>query len=322
MMTKMIKKKDEGGEIMAKKKIDKKKIEKTTEQFTEDLTFSFSETQIDEEKRTVRVCALAPCLSRNNRFYSASIVESASGTLINKKSFADHDTRDTKNLIGRIVSEELVDGKLYADIKISKAKDISRETFEKILDGTITDVSIAADGETRRAKMGETYVNEVTKLDIKSVDFVTEGGVSDAKVMKVWETVKDIPTTEGVTEPMIETVEQLKEQYPDMIAELEKAKNHLRERSEKKAETSAEYDKAMAISIMKLRNGVELDLEGEKIKDPPATIIEKIAKGICFKEKLEMEKADAEYKSLITYISTVESQLNGWQSINRYLQEK
>ena len=106
------------------------------------------------------------------------------------------------------------------------------------------------------------------------------------------------------------------------IAELEKAKNHLRERSEKKAETSAEYDKAMAISIMKLRNGVELDLEGEKIKDPPATIIEKIAKGICFKEKLEMEKADAEYKSLITYISTVESQLNGWQSINRYLQEK
>ena len=65
-----------------------------------------------------------------------------------------------------------------------------------------------------------------------------------------------------------------------------------------------------------------MDIEGEVIKDPPATALEKIAKGICYKEKLEMDKADAEYKSLITYIDIVESQLNGWQSINRYLSEK
>lgn len=106
------------------------------------------------------------------------------------------------------------------------------------------------------------------------------------------------------------------------IAELELAKKHLSKRSEVKAETSANYDKAVALTIIKLRNGQTLELDGEKIVDPPATALDKIAKGICFKEKLEMDKAEAEYKSLITYIEVVQSQLNGWQSINKFLSEK
>jgi len=97
--------------------------------FKESLVFSFKEGSINEEKQTVRVCALATCVSKNGRFYSPKIVESASGTLIGKKSFADHDTRDTKNLIGRIMSEEYQDGKLYADIKISRASGIAKQTW-------------------------------------------------------------------------------------------------------------------------------------------------------------------------------------------------
>ena len=106
------------------------------------------------------------------------------------------------------------------------------------------------------------------------------------------------------------------------ISELQKALPEIKKRGEEKAETSAEYDKAVALVIIKIRNGAEMMFEDQKIVDPPATILEKIARGICYKEKLAMEKADAYYKSLITYISTVESQLNGWQSINRYLSEK
>ena len=117
-------------------------------------------------------------------------------------------------------------------------------------------------------------------------------------------------------------VVQVAEEIQKKINELESAKKFLKQRSDSKAETSAAYDKAVALTIIKLRNGQELTLEGERIIEPPATILEKIARGICYKEKLEMEKAEAEYKSLITYISTVESQLNGWQSINRHLQEK
>ena len=54
----------------------------------------------------------------------------------------------------------------------------------------------------------------------------------------------------------------------------------------------------------------------------PATIIEKTAKGICWQARLDMEKADALYKSLISNIDSVQAELNGFQSINRHLSEK
>jgi len=212
-----------GGETMKDKKQHKKKTQKkdTTESFTESLTFSIQEGTLDEEKRTVRVCALAPCISKNNRYYSPEVVESVSGTLTGKKSFADHDQRDTKNLVGRITSEEFKEGKLYADIRISKASGIAKSTFQKISEGIITDVSIAADGKTKRMKLGDKKVDAVSNLDVKSVDFVTEGGVRGAKVLHVWENIKDIPTISEVKEEMIENVEQLREQYPDLVVEVE-----------------------------------------------------------------------------------------------------
>lgn len=203
------------------RKFPELKARKQAENFTEDLTFSFKEGNIDEEKRTVRVCALATCVSKNGRFYSPTVVESASGTLTGKKSFADHDERTTKNLIGTIVGEDYDKGKLYADIRISRAKGIANQTWDKIKDGTITDVSIAADGKTRRAKLGEQIVDEVTELSIKSVDFVTEGGIADAKVMKYFEDINTIPKISEVKEEMLENIEQLKEKYPELVKELE-----------------------------------------------------------------------------------------------------
>ena len=112
---------------------------------------------------------------------------------------------------------------------------------------------------------------------------------------------------------------QVKDKIEGLISQLDRAKKELKSRSEKKAETIAEYDKALAVTIIKIKNGAKMNLEDYEVKDCPATIIEKTAKGICWKERLDMEKADAEYKSLITYIGVTESQLNGYQSINRHL---
>ena len=199
-----------------------KKKEKKVEtiKFAESLSFSIQEGTIDEEKHTVKVCALAPCVSKNNRYYSPKVVEGASGTLVGKKCFADHDVRDTKNLIGKIVSESYKNGRLYADIKLSKAKGIARETWDKISDGTITDVSIAANGTEKRVRLGDKIVSEVSNLDIRSVDFVPEGGVAEAKVQQVFENIKDIPEISEVKEEMtIENLDQLIEQYPDLVAE-------------------------------------------------------------------------------------------------------
>lgn len=106
------------------------------------------------------------------------------------------------------------------------------------------------------------------------------------------------------------------------IKELDKFKAVIKERTDRKAEANANYDRRLAITMISLRNGLIKEFEGLPTTDIPATLIEKVAKGICFNERLELEKAEAEYKSLITNIDTTCAQLNGWQSINRYLQEK
>ena len=100
---------------------------------------------------------------------------------------------------------------------------------------------------------------------------------------------------------------------------LENMRREIRGRSERKAKAISNYDKRLALIMIKLRNGVDITFEGQQVKDTPTTIIEKIARGMCWKERLEMEEADAEYKSLITNIETVKAEMNGLQSINKHL---
>ncbi len=116
----------------------------------------------------------------------------------------------------------------------------------------------------------------------------------------------------------METI-QIAKQIQQKINVIVKMRSELRKRSEKKSIAISNYEKNIAITMIKLRNGVEFELDGEKIADPPVTLIEKIARGICYKEKLELEESESLYKSLIVNINAVESELNGLQSINKYL---
>lgn len=103
--------------------------------------------------------------------------------------------------------------------------------------------------------------------------------------------------------------------------ELERLKADLSPLAAKKAETSAFYEKTLAMTIVGLRNGKEYELEGVKIGEQPTTLAEKVAKGLCWKEKISMDYADSSYKNVLKTIELTESQLNGYQSINRYLSE-
>lgn len=105
------------------------------------------------------------------------------------------------------------------------------------------------------------------------------------------------------------------------ILELDVFLEKLKNVGEIKSKTIVEYDKTITITLLKLRNGLITELDGIKIINPQTTILEKLAKGICFKESLEKEKADVAYKSLLTTIEAIEAQLNGYQSINRHLKE-
>src|SRR4030042_3806676 len=110
---------------------------------------------------------------------------------------------------------------------------------------------------------------------------------------------------------------QISEQIVKKIKEIDLIRAEIKQRGEDKANTASNYDKAIAITLMKLKSGKPIDFEGDTIYDVPVTIMEKMAKGLCWQEKLEMDKAEANYKSVISNLEAVKSQLNALQSLNR-----
>lgn len=112
------------------------------------------------------------------------------------------------------------------------------------------------------------------------------------------------------------------QQIENKIKLLEKGRGILQQLAEQKAAMAAEYDKQVAFTIIRLKNGEEMELSGQKIINPPASYTEKIARGICWQAKLGMDKAEAEYKIGIEKIRCVEAELNGYQSVFRHLDEK
>lgn len=101
--------------------------------------------------------------------------------------------------------------------------------------------------------------------------------------------------------------------------DIDKIRADIRQRGENKAKTIATYEKTMSLTIIKLKNGETFELDGNAISNPQTTILEKIAKGICWETKLEMETADALYRSATTNLQAVIAQLNSLQSLFRHL---
>ena len=105
------------------------------------------------------------------------------------------------------------------------------------------------------------------------------------------------------------------------IQEINTIRAEIIKRGEAKANAIGNYDRAMALVIIQLKNGVEFDLHGVKIKEPAATYLKEIAKGLCEVEKIEMEKHEMLYKSVLTNLEATLAQLNAFQSLFRYQQE-
>ncbi len=105
------------------------------------------------------------------------------------------------------------------------------------------------------------------------------------------------------------------------ISLLEKCRQQLSTRATAKSKATAEYDKVLAVTILRMRNGEVMVHEGQKIDTPQATLIEKIAKGVCWKERLEMDTAENMYDALLTNIRCIMAELNALQSINKLNRE-
>ena len=125
---------------------------------------------------------------------------------------------------------------------------------------------------------------------------------------------------------MVKVNEEIKSRI-DLLA---KGRTLLHQRAIAKAEAQAEYEKDLAITILKLRNGEIADeeikeafpeLEQVTIGSLPATYLEKVARGIVWKQRLEMDKAEALYKVAVVGMQSLQAELNGYQSILKYQEE-
>ena len=92
------------------------------------------------------------------------------------------------------------------------------------------------------------------------------------------------------------------------IDALEKVRGVIKERGENKARMLAEYDKTMAIEI------IQLKMDGQSV-----TLIDKIARGNCYRQKLDMETADAMLKSATTNLQALIVEITALQSLLRHL---
>ncbi len=101
--------------------------------------------------------------------------------------------------------------------------------------------------------------------------------------------------------------------------ELDDFKKSLVELAKNKVFSASEYEKVVALTLISLRNGKSYEFEGQTIENPPTTIMEKIVKGICWRESLAKDSADAKYNNIIKKIDIVKAQLNGYQSIYKHL---
>ena len=101
---------------------------------------------------------------------------------------------------------------------------------------------------------------------------------------------------------------------------LDLGRQELPKRAKLKAETMAEYERELSKTILRLRNE-KVEWEGQVIENSPATLVEKIAKGMMWEKKLEADLAESSYKNAFKGVDILQAQLNGFQSIYRHLSE-
>jgi hypothetical protein len=105
----------------------------------------------------------------------------------------------------------------------------------------------------------------------------------------------------------------------DKILELDQERPRLFDTSQSKAQAISDYDRAIALVVLKLKNETIREFEGELIGKLPVTLIPIIAKGICYKECFMKEAEEGGYKAVISNIEAIKAGLNGLQSVNKHL---
>ena len=101
---------------------------------------------------------------------------------------------------------------------------------------------------------------------------------------------------------------KVKDHIEKLIAMIGTTRREIEEKGNARAEAISNYDMRLKVAIVTLRE------EGKF----PATLIEKIAKGVCAPDRERLELAEVGYKACISNLTALMAQLNGYQSIYRF----
>ena len=104
------------------------------------------------------------------------------------------------------------------------------------------------------------------------------------------------------------TIHDLQIWIPAKMEELTKEASKLPELIEGSAQAQRDYDKSLALTIVKLKG------EGT-----PTTMVEKVARGYCADELYVKIVAEGKLKACYSNIERIKAQLNACQSLNKHL---
>lgn len=106
----------------------------------------------------------------------------------------------------------------------------------------------------------------------------------------------------------------------EKIKQLEEMRDNILPASFDKAKGISQYDREVAITILKLKSGIIKEWEGISCVGIAQTLIPAIAKGICFQACFDKELGEGNYKAILSCIESLKAELNGYQSINKHLE--
>ena len=91
------------------------------------------------------------------------------------------------------------------------------------------------------------------------------------------------------------------------MGKMQENMNKLPDLAEQKAKSESEYDKQIEIAVLELK------------ENNAATLVKDLAKGKCSDYKYKMSIAESTYKLTASNVKSYDDIMNGWQSVNRYL---
>jgi len=255
--------------------------------------------------------------SKNGRYYPKEIVEKAvkeaKDNLGELRLMVGHpkDINETspEKIVGKFLSIDYDEnGNVPFEAEIVNTN-LGKDTQEALRTGLWTDLSIRANGSMTKESVNGRKRDRVTNLSLKGLDFVSEGGVPEAKINKILSessnggdkmTKQELLQTKEVQEIIEETKDAISQETENMKTDYEKGKTDLeaklKESETKRAEAEEKKDIAEAklaeIEIAKLKESKISEL---KVSDKVKELLRKRVTGKDEKEIAEGIEKEIEY---------------------------